>query len=96
MENLESTILEMMKYDLGISSESRDKFFKNIVKSAIESLASKGIVPNEGSDADTEYIMLVSSYAAWTYRKRKENVPMPICLQAIIRNRKMRKRANGK
>ena len=85
-------VLELLKLDLGISTDKRDKYFNAVLKAAVLELKRKGI-SLDLTNADDQ--MLLSDYAAWQYRKRQENIPMSENLKWRLMNRKMRIRAGG-
>ena len=76
--------LDLMKANLGISSNVRDSYLKTILLSVSSELKGKGIISN-GSE-DNDYLMLLVDYASWQYRTRGEGV-MPRNIQYRIRNR---------
>lgn len=83
-------ILKIFKMDLGITSTARDDYFGNLINSCIKELEAKGIPSNEN---DAEYMMLVSDYAAWRYRKREENTGLPANIKMRIRDRQIKARS---
>ncbi len=85
-------VLELLKLDLGISTDKRDKYFNAVLEAAVLELKRKGI-SLDLTNADDQ--MLLSDYAAWQYRKRQENIPMSENLKWRLMNRKMRMRAGG-
>lgn len=86
------TILELLKIDLGISHNKRDKYFTALIEAAKEELNRKGCNINVGAVDDQ---MLVVDYAAWQYRKRIDGASIPNNLQLRIRNRIIRRRSEG-
>jgi hypothetical protein len=84
-------ILILLKIDLGISHNLRDAFFIQLLKSSILELEKKGVKINFNSADDQ---MLLSDYAAWTYRKRQEDIPLAQNIQQRIRNRIIQERIN--
>ena len=85
--------LELLKLDLGIKNTSKDLYYNSLLATAQKELKRKGIELDENSVEDA---MLISDYAAWCYRKRTENVPLPVNLQLRIRNRIVSARARRK
>ena len=85
--------LELLKLDLGIKNTSKDVYYSSLLEAAQKELKRKGIELDENSVEDA---MLISDYAAWCYRKRTENVPLPVNLQLRIRNRIVSARARRK
>ena len=84
-------ILKLLKLDLGITHGLRDEYFTHLLISSISELERKGISFDSYAEDDQ---FLVMDYAAWNYRKRQENVSLPINLQMRIRSRILRARAN--
>ena len=83
-------ILELLKFDLGITHNKRDAYFVKLIESVIEELRNKGININIASIEDQ---MLVSDYCAWVYRKRQEDIPLSMNLTQRLRNRIVKGRA---
>ena len=82
--------LELLKLDLGIKNTSKDVYYNSLLEAAQKELERKGISLEKNSVEDA---MLISDYAAWCYRKREENIPLPVNLQLRIRNRIVSARA---
>lgn len=82
--------LELLKLDLGVKNTSKDTYYNSLLAAAQKELERKGLTLDENSVEDA---MLISDYAAWCYRKRTENVPLPANLQLRIRNRIVSARA---
>lgn len=78
------TILNLLKIDLGVTHSLRDAYFISLIKSSVAEIERRGIVIDP---KDTEDQMLVSDYAAWTYRKRQEDTPLAQNIQHRLRNR---------
>lgn len=83
-----TTILSILKQDLGISvnlPEEREKYLENYI------VLSRAAITREGIDIqdNIEDGMLVEMYAAYLYRKRKEDGPMPRMLRLALNNRKL-------
>ena len=78
------TILNLFKIDLGITHSLRDAYFITLIQGSIKEIEKKGITIDTKK---TEDQMLVSDYAAWTYRKRQEDVPLANNIQQRLRNR---------
>ena len=77
-------VLELFKIDLGITHNKRDTYFTQLIESNKGELERKGVkLKLENADD----IMFLSDYAAWQYRNRMENEPMPNNLQYRLRNR---------
>ena len=86
------TVLELLKADLGITGSARDEYFKRLIDACKGELIRRGVTLDESSTDDA---MLLSDYAAWSYRKRAESVHVSVSLEKRVLNRKTRARANG-
>lgn len=76
-------ILPLLKMDLDIHTTKRDEYLNTLILSAKEFIEEEGITLGQ-SYGDT---LLVEMYAAYLYRKRKENVAMPRMLRSALNNR---------
>lgn len=77
-------ILKILKTDLEISGTSRDDMLVNMIELAKAAITREGITLNDSVDDG----MLVESYAAFLYRKRREeSVAMPRSLRYLLNNR---------
>lgn len=78
-------ILAILKVDLGISSTALDQYLQLLIDSARAFIAEEGIVLNDSSSSDGT---LVEMYAAYLYRKRREETAaMPRMLRWALNNR---------
>ena len=84
----------MLKTDLQISAAQYDAYLTNIIKLAKATIIKEGIVFNElvengeSEGLTVEDGMLVQMYAAYLYRKRREeNAAMPRSLRYALNNR---------
>ena len=77
-------ILEILKVDLQVSSSAFDLYLLVLITSARAYIAQEGItLADTAQDA-----MLVEMYAAYLYRRRREeNVQMPRMLRWALNNR---------
>jgi hypothetical protein len=87
-EQTKSTLLSLLKLDLGISHNLRDSYFNKLLVSTTNEIERTGIVLDFSSDDDQ---LLVVDYAAWSYRKRQEDIPLSRNLQFRINNRIIKK-----
>lgn len=87
-DQIKSTLLALLKLDLGITHNLRDAYFNNLLESAYNEIEIMGAVLNF-SNADDQ--MLVVDYAAWSYRKRQEDVPLSRSIKFRINNRVIKK-----
>lgn len=76
-------ILPLLKMDLDIHTTKRDEYLNTLILSAKEFIEEEGIKLGQ-SYGDT---LLIEMYAAYLYRKRKENVAMPRMLRYALNNR---------
>ena len=91
----DNDILTMLKMDLQISAAQYDTYLTNLIKLAKAAIQKEGIVFNELVDEQGESNgltiedgMLVQMYAAYLYRKRREeNNAMPRSLRYALNNR---------
>lgn len=80
----DTTILEMLKVDLGISTNAYDERLSQYIASA------KEYITREGITLDSDFISdmnLVVMYAAWLWRKRDTTEAMPRMLRWNLNNR---------
>ena len=77
-------ILSILKIDLQISVASYDKYLNSLISFAESAIKEEGIKLNEDNEEDG---MLVEMYAAYLYRKRRENIPMPRSLRYELNNK---------
>lgn len=77
-------LLTILKTDLQVSSPALDPYLSQLVEAARDFIAAEGIsLTSSYSDA-----MLVEMYAAYLYRRRREeNVQMPRMLRWALNNR---------
>lgn len=88
---MDELILKLLKMDLMIQSERLDDYLKVLVQTA------KELISREGIDLQESYedSLLVEMYAAYLFRKRKEDVAMPRMLRFALNNRLLGESANG-
>lgn len=82
----DSNVLTMLKTDLqiSVSATQYDEYLKNLITLARAAIGKEGI---ELAD-NVEDGMLVEMYAAYLYRKRREeNIAMPRSLRYALNNR---------
>lgn len=78
------TLLNLFKIDMGITHNLRDSFFIQLIQGCIKEIERRGITLDLNSSDDQ---MLIVDYAAWSYRKRTEDVPLANNIQHRLRNR---------
>lgn len=77
-------ILNILKIDLGISSTNLDAYLQQLITSARAFIATEGITLSDSLSDGT----LVEMYAAYLYRKRREETQaMPRMLRWALNNR---------
>ena len=88
---MDELILKLLKMDLMIQSERLDDYLKVLVQTA------KELISREGIDLQESYedSLLVEMYAAYLFRKRKEDVAMPRMLRFALNKRLLGESANG-
>lgn len=77
-------ILTILKLDLGMSASAYDSLLLNDIESARAAIAREGIALADSYEDG----MLVEAYAAWLYRSRREDSPMPRNLRWRLNNRR--------
>ena len=85
-------VLTVLKIDLQVSSTALDTYLQILIKAAQEYIATEGITLTE-SEGDGQ---LVEMYAAYLYRRRREeNVQMPRMLRWALNNRLFKEKAKA-
>ena len=80
----DANILEILKIDIQVSSTALEPYLNALIASGREYISTEGITLT-GSESDG---MLVEMYAAYLYRRRREeNVQMPRMLRWALNNR---------
>lgn len=88
----DADILVILKVDLQVSSTALDQYLLALITSARDYISTEGITLT-GSTGDA---MLVEMYAAYLYRRRREeNVQMPRMLRWALNNRLFSERGVG-
>lgn len=88
----DADILTILKIDLQISTAALDGYLETLIETARGFIADEGITLNDS----TPDSMLVEMYAAYLYRKRREeNVQMPRYLRWALNNRLFGKDIGG-
>lgn len=82
-------ILTLLKIDLQVSSTSLDDYLSTLIDAARAFIAKEGITLDDSAEDG----MLVEMYAAYLYRRRREeNVQMPRMLRWAMNNRLLSKK----
>lgn len=86
-----STMLSMLKVDLGITTTAYDTRLEQYLESAKAYIETEGITLDNTVDDGN----LVVMYASWLWQKRRENVGMPRMLRWALNNRLFTEKSNG-
>jgi hypothetical protein len=87
----DEAVLEILKINLQISTSKLDSYLISLISAAREYIATEGIaLQNTPGDNN-----LVVMYAAYLYRKRREDGPMPRSLRWALNNRLFSQKAGG-
>ena len=76
-------MLELLKANLGISTQARDSYLQAILDSVKDELINEKGVPFD--ETNNVHLMFLVDYAAWRYRDRGEGI-MPRNLQYRLHN----------
>jgi hypothetical protein len=76
-------ILEMLKVDLGISTDAYDERLESIISYAISEIEREGIVLGDTIEEQN----LVAMYAGWLWRKRETGEGMPRMVRYALNNK---------
>jgi hypothetical protein len=85
---VKTTLLSLLKLDLGITHALRDVYFNGLLDTSESEIARMG-ASLDLTKADDQILLV--DYAAWSYRKRLENVPLARSIQFRIHNRLIQK-----
>lgn len=88
----ESTMLEMLKVDLGISTSAYDERLAQYLDSASAAIRAEGITLDMEVISDGNLVVM---YAAWLWRKRDTGEGMPRSIRWMMNNRLFSEKANG-
>lgn len=84
-------MLTAVKVDLGITTDAYDDRLSTYLQFASKAIETEGITVADNIEDGN----LVVMYAAWLWRKRAENVPMPRMLRWALNNRLFREKVNA-
>lgn len=87
----ENAILVPLKIDLQISTDAYDDRLSLVVESARRFIETEGIELTDSIEDD----QLVIMYAAYLFRDRRENKPMPRALRYALNNRLLSQKAGA-
>ena len=88
----ESTMLEMLKVDLGISTSAYDERLAQYLDSASAAIRAEGITLDMEVISDGNLVVM---YAAWLWRKRDTGEGMPRSIRWMMNNRLFSEKVNG-
>ena len=80
----DTTMLEMLKVDLGISTTAYDQRLAQYLTSAKDYIEREGITLNGEKISDMNLVVM---YASWLWSKRDTNEAMPRMLRWNLNNR---------
>lgn len=87
----DETNLEILKINLQISTDKLDSYLSGLISAAREYIATEGITLKD-TQGDNNLVVM---YAAYLYRKRREDGPMPRSLRWALNNRLFSQKAGG-
>ena len=79
-----TTMLEMLKIDLGISTTAYDARLTQYLAAAADAIKTEGITLDDTLASDGNLQVM---YAAWLWRKRDTGEGMPRMLRYLLNNR---------
>lgn len=80
----ESTMLQMLKIDLGITTTAYDQRLARYLESALAAIITEGVSVDTDDVQDANLVVM---YAAWLWRKRDTGEGMPRMLRWQLNNR---------
>jgi len=84
-------VLEMLKVDLGISTDAYDNRLNQYIDMAVENILREGIKLEETVEDNS----LVAIYSAWMWRKRDTGEGMPRMIRYNLNNKLFSQRLKG-
>ena len=87
----ETTMLEMLKVDLGISTTAYDARLAQYLSVAKDYIEKEGITLNDSLASDGNLQVM---YAAWLWRKRDTGEGMPRMIRYLLNNRLFSEKVN--
>ena len=80
-------ILELVKFNLGLMTDVRDKYLMTLIDGAIAELENKNVSPDGQTDSyQTAYYYFVHDYVAWMYRNRGGEIKLSPGLRLRLNN----------
>ena len=80
----DSTMLEMLKVDLGISTDAYDTRLAQYLTTARQNIITEGVTLDYDDIGDCTLVIM---YAAWLWRKRDTGEGMPRMIRYELNNR---------
>ena len=87
-----TTMLEMLKVDLGISTTAYDERLSQYLEAALDAISSEGVSPDISTVSDMNLVVM---YAAWLWRKRDTGEGMPRNIRWMLNNRLFSEKIDG-
>ncbi len=87
----DEAVLGILKINLQISTDKLDEYLSSLVSAAREYIKTEGIVLLD-TPGDNNLVIM---YAAYLYRRRREDGPMPRSLRWALNNRLFSQKAGG-
>lgn len=88
-----TTLLSMLKTDIGITATAYDERLKQYIQTAYKNIKAEGA--QTLNVEDVEDAQLVVMYAAWMWRRRDSGDGMPRMVRYALNNRVLGEKARG-
>lgn len=88
-----TTLLSMLKTDIGITATAYDDRLKQYIQNAYKNIKAEGA--QTLNVEDVEDAQLVVMYAAWMWRRRDSGDGMPRMVRYALNNRVLGEKARG-
>lgn len=88
-----TTLLSMLKTDIGITATAYDDRLKQYIQTAYKNIKAEGA--QTLNVEDVEDAQLVVMYAAWMWRRRDSGDGMPRMVRYALNNRVLGEKARG-
>lgn len=87
----DEAVLGILKINLQVSTDKLDSYLSGLISAAREYIKTEGITLQD-TPGDSNLVVM---YAAYLYRKRREDGPMPRSLRWALNNRLFSQKAGG-
>lgn len=87
----DEAVLDILKINLQISTDKLDRYLSGLISAARDYIRTEGIALQD-TPGDNNLVVM---YAAYLYRKRREDGPMPRSLRWALNNRLFSQKAGG-